>query len=489
MNLSKSRYCNGIKCKKILWLNKYKPEDQEQLNNESILQNGNDIHEIARYLFGEHININYNDDLSQMLKDTDDALKNNNVIITEASFNYDNNFCSIDILKKNNDYYEIYEVKSSTHVKDIYIKDVSYQLYVLTNLGLNVRKCYLVHLNNEYVRYGPLELDKLFLKEDITKEVYDLQEEVKDNIYNINEYMKQTSEPNDDIDNKCFNPYPCPYFKYCTKKLPENNIFNIRGMRNTTKIKLYKKGLYKYEDLLKENIKDDYKQQIIYELEDKEDYIDKKEVKEFLNTLSYPIYFLDFETYQMPIPKYNGIKPYMQVPFQYSLHYIEKENGKLYHKEFLAEAGTDPRRLLAETLINDIPKDVCVIAYNMPFEKSVIRELAKMYPDLSSHLMNIHDNMKDLIIPFKNRNYYTKNMHGSYSIKYVLPALFPNDESLNYHNLDLIHNGGEAMSSFTSLEEKPKEEQAYIRKCLLKYCELDTFAMVKIYEKLKEIVK
>ena len=101
MNLSKSRYCNGIKCKKILWLNKYKQEEQEQLNNESILQNGNDIHEIARYLFGDHININYNDDLSQMLKDTDDALKNNNVIITEASFNYDNNFCSIDILKKN----------------------------------------------------------------------------------------------------------------------------------------------------------------------------------------------------------------------------------------------------------------------------------------------------------------------------------------------------------------------------------------------------
>ena len=489
MNLSKSRYCNGIKCKKILWLNKYKPEEQEQLNNESILQNGNDIHEIARYLFGEHINIKYNDDLSKMLKDTSDALKNNNVIITEASFNYNNNFCSIDILKKDNDFYEIYEVKSSTHVKDIYIKDVSYQLYVLTNLGLNIRKCYLVHLNNEYVRHGALELDKLFIKEDITKEVYDLQEEVKENIYNINEYMKQTSEPNDDIDNKCFNPYPCPYFKYCSKKLPENNIFKIRGMRNITKIKLYKKGLYNYEDLLKENIKDDYKQQIIYELEDKEDYIDKKEVKEFLNTLSYPIYFLDFETYQMPIPKYDGIKPYMQVPFQYSLHYIEKENGKLYHKEFLAEAGTDPRRLLGEQLINDIPKDVCVIAYNMSFEKSVIRELAKMYPDLSTHLMNIHDNMKDLMIPFKNRSYYTKNMYGSYSIKYVLPALFPDDESLNYHNLDLIHNGGEAMNGFASLEEHSKEKQDYIRKCLLEYCKLDTFAMVKIYEKLKEIVK
>ena len=125
----------------------------------------------------------------------------------------------------------------------------------------------------------------------------------------------------------------------------------------------------------------------------------------------------------------------------------------------------------------------------MGFEKGVIKKLSELYPDLREHLLNIRENIKDLMIPFQQRKYYTKDMHGSYSIKYVLPALFPNDPSLNYKNLDWIHNGGEAMASFQELTNKTKEEQNYIRERLLRYCELDTYAMVKIYEKLKEVTK
>ena len=122
------------------------------------------------------------------------------------------------------------------------------------------------------------------------------------------------------------------------------------------------------------------------------------------------------------------------------------------------------------------------------FEKMIIKNLAKDFPDLKDHLMNIHDNMKDLMIPFKNRDYYTKEMQGSYSIKYVLPALFPNDPSLDYHNLEGVHNGSEAMSTYANLGNLSKEEQQIVRNNLLKYCELDTYAMVKIYKKLKEVV-
>ena len=161
----------------------------------------------------------------------------------------------------------------------------------------------------------------------------------------------------------------------------------------------------------------------------------------------------------------------------------------LYHKEFLAESGVDPRKLIAESLVRDIPKNVPVLAYYMSFEKGRIKELAETFPDLKDHLMSIHDNIKDLIVPFKNRSYYAKGMHGSASIKYVLPAMFPNDESLNYKNLELVHNGDETMNIYARLGEYPKEEQEYIRERLLKYCELDTYAMVKIYEKLKQIVK
>ena len=487
MNLSKSKYCNGIQCKKMLWLEKYKPEEKGELSNEAVLDNGNDVHEVARKLLGEDINIEFNENLNEMIKDTKKALEKENVIVTEASFNYEHNFCSVDILKKTGNSYEIYEVKSSTHLKDVFINDASYQYYVLTNLGLNVKKCYVVILNSNYIRKGELDLDKLFVKNDITDIAISKLDEVKSNIDAINKYMEQTEEPDDDIDNKCFKPYECPFFKYCTRQLPKQNVFDLRRIFNKEKIKLYKQGLYTYQDLLKEDINEKVKEQIEFELFAKEDKIDKKSIEMFLNTLTYPLYFLDFETFQMPIPQYDDVKPYMQIPFQYSLHYIE--NNKLHHKEFLAKSGIDPRRSLAESLVNDIPFDVCTLAYNMSFEKNVIKNLSELYPDLKNHLMNIHDNIKDLMIPFKDRKYYTKDMSGSYSIKYVLPALFPNDESLNYQNLELIHNGSEAMNTYAKLEEYSKEEQEHIRERLLKYCELDTFAMVKIYEKLKEVIK
>lgn len=487
MNLSKSKYCNGLQCKKMLWLYKNKLEEKEEVNNQSVFDNGNDVHEVARKLLGEDINIPFNEDLTQMIKDTEEVMKQEKVIITEASFSYENNFCSVDILKKEGNTYEIYEVKSSTELKDVYVDDVSYQYFVLTSLGLKVEKCYVAILNNRYVRKGKLDLNQLFKKIDVTDEVVSKQAQVKQMIKDMNKYMEQKKEPQDDIGIHCFKPYKCPFFKYCTRHLPERNIFEINEINVNEKLKLYVEGIVSLEDLLKEDISNEAKQHIEYELYDKEDYIDKKSIKEFLNTLSEPLYFLDFETFALPIPKYDGTRPYQQVPFQYSLHYIEE--GMLYHKEFLAESGVDPRKLIAESLVRDIPKNVPVLAYYMSFEKGRIKELAETFPDLKDHLMSIHDNIKDLIVPFKNRSYYAKGMHGSASIKYVLPAMFPNDESLNYKNLELVHNGDEAMNIYARLGEYPKEEQEYIRERLLKYCELDTYAMVKIYEKLKQIVK
>ena len=206
-----------------------------------------------------------------------------------------------------------------------------------------------------------------------------------------------------------------------------------------------------------------------------------------MSNLSYPIYFLDFESFQPAVPLFDNARPYEQIVFQYSLHYIEAEDGELKHKEFLAYPGGDPRRALAEQLCRDIPLNVCTTAYNMSFEKSRIRELAALYPDLSEHLMNIYDNIYDLMVPFQKKWYYCKAMQGSYSIKYVLPALFPDDPALDYHNLEGVHNGGEASVTFGRMADMSIEEMEEARENLLKYCGLDTFAMVKVWEKLKEV--
>ena len=488
MYLSKSKYCNAIQCNKILWLEQYNKDEKEKNENQSVFDTGIEVGNYAKELFGKHIDIKFNGNLTKMIEETLNVIKNNEKItITEASFSYNNNFCSIDILKKNKDIYEIYEVKSSTEIKEIYLDDIAYQYYILKKLGYTVKKASIVYINNKYERHGELELNKLFIIKDVTDIAKEKLEEVENKIKEINEYMKQSKEPKEEIGMHCVKPYDCPFFKHCTKKLPKNNVFNIRRMRNNTKFNLYHQGIISYEDLLKENIDAMYKEQIEFELYEKKDKINKKEIKKFLDTLSFPLYFLDFETYQQPVPQYDNIKPYQQIPFQFSLHFLNKENETLNHKEYLASPNIDPRRGLAESLVNDIPKNVCVLAYNMTFEKTVIKNLASLYPDLKDSLMSIHDNIKDLMIPFYNRDYYNKDMQGSYSIKYVLPALFKNDESLNYHNLDEIHNGSEAMNAFANMGKLPKDKQEKLRINLLKYCELDTYAMVKIWEKLKSL--
>ena len=190
---------------------------------------------------------------------------------------------------------------------------------------------------------------------------------------------------------------------------------------------------------------------------------------------------------QPVIPEFVGTRPYTQIPFQYSLHYIEREGGELLHKEFLAESGEDPRRALAERLCEDIPAGACVTAYNKAFECTRIRELAEAFPDLAEHLLSIRDHIVDLLVPFQSGWYYNRAMGGSFSIKSVLPAIFPDDPSLDYHNLEGVHNGGEAMTVFPKIKDMPPEEQEKTRHDLLEYCKLDTYAMVKVWQELVRV--
>ena len=303
--------------------------------------------------------------------------------------------------------------------------------------------------------------------------------------------LRSGDEPDIPIHENCNTPYKCGFWNHCAKDLPNPSVFDLYRMPFKKKIEYFRKGEAAYKDLILDSGITNEKQlrQMEYALSEKGTYVDKDGIRDFLRTLSYPIYFLDFETIQPVIPEYIGTKPYAQIPFQYSLHYIEHEGGKLEHKEFLAESGTDPRRAIAESLCRDIPMNVCVTAYNKAFECTRLKELAKAFPDLAEHLLNIESNIKDLLVPFQSGYYYNRAMGGSFSIKSVLPAIFPDDPTLDYHNLEGVHNGGEAMSVFPKIKNLPPEEQIIARKNLLKYCELDTFAMVKVWEELLRVAE
>ncbi len=484
--LSKSKYCSAVQCPKMLWLKKHKPEEFDaSVMQESVLETGNQVGDLAMGLFGDFTEVPFGD-LGEMLRITGELMEQGAPIIAEASFSFDGLFCSVDILKNlGNNHVELYEVKSSTEVKEIYREDVAYQRYVLEKLGYIVDKACLVFVNKYYVRQGELDIQQLFRREDLTEDSLSRQGGVCERVEKLKTYMAQTEEPADDIGEHCFAPYDCGFFPYCTRHLPKPNVFDVARLRSSTKIKNYRKGLISFEDLQHtDKLNARQYMQIEHELYHYPPHVRKEHIRAFLDMLSYPIYFLDFESFQPAIPLYDNSKPYEQIVFQYSLHWIEEKGGPLKHTEFLACPGQDPRRALAEQLCRDIPMDVCTTVYNMSFEKTRIRGLAELYPDLQEHLMNIHDHIQDLMFPFQQSDYYCYAMEGSYSIKHVLPALFPDDPALNYDSLEGVHNGTEASNAFAAMDKMPPEEVEITRERLLKYCGLDTFAMVKVWEKL-----
>lgn len=494
MQISKSRYCRGLQCPKMVWMDLNKPEEAVNTVNETVLETGTRVGILAQSIFPDCQVVSFTLNGKEMAEETRKLMEAGAGAIAEASFYYDDLFCSVDILRRNEEEegYDIVEVKSSTAISDIYLDDIAFQYHVLTGAGVKVNHAYILHLNSAYERHGDLELGRLFHLEDCTEDALARQEMIPQVNQAIRYAMRMKEEPAWDINTYCEKPYECAYKGYCGRHLPSPSVFDISGMTYGKKYALYHSGGVSFGDILgREELKLKLTKNHLRQVETEEnhlpDTVNKEEIRDFLKELKYPLYFLDFETYQQAIPQFDGVRPYMQIPFQYSLHVQQVVGGDLVHFEYLGETGEDPRRGLAEQLCRDIPMNSCVLAYNMGFEKGRIKDMAQLYPDLADHLMNIHDHIVDLMEPFQKKYYYSEKLHGSYSIKYVLPALCPDDPELNYQNLDGIHNGGEAMDAFARLADMTPEEINKTRANLLAYCRLDTLAMVKILDKLWEM--
>lgn len=481
--LSKSRYCSGLTCGKQLWLNIHKPEEKDLSRVKTAsMERGTLVGDLARGLFGKYTLVDFDKGLLSMISQTDALLEAGTRVICEASFSWEGNFCSVDLLLNHGGkHVEIYEVKSAAGMKDYYIDDLSYQCLVLSSLGYIIERACVVHLNNQYVRHGELDLQQLFTVEDLTEQVLGMRDAVRTNICMIREYLKK-GEQEEPFREAC---KECAFWPYCSKDLPSPNVFDLAGCAWNKKLDLFSQGLVCYPDLLEKGKLKGKALSIVQCAVNNENKIDRDAIGEFLAEVAYPLYYLDFETFMPAVPLFDDTKPYQQIPFQYSLHWQQEEGGKLYHAEFLAYPGDDPRRALAEQLCADIPENACVMAYNMSFERTRIAEMAALFPDLSEHLMNIHDHIIDLMVPFQGYHCYLPSMQGSYSIKYVLPALCPNDPELDYHQLEGVHNGAEASETFEKMSEMSPNELETSRRNLLKYCGLDTLAMVKVLEKLR----
>jgi len=483
LTLSKSRYIRGLQCHKSLWLRTHKPElSEESAEAQAAFRNGHEVGELARDLFPCGVLIPY-DDLSYdaQIALTQKALKTAKVIY-EAAFCHDGVFVKADIIRKTAKGWNLYEVKSSTKVKDINLDDVAVQYHVLSDCGVPLNKAFVVHINSSYVHKGELDLDELFVKSDVTRDIKAMQGDVVHELSQQKKMLAKRTCPKIDIGPHCSDPYECDFAGYCWQHIPENSVFDLAG-KGVDKFALYREGLLKIEDVPLDRLKGQQLQQAKL-ARSKKTVVGAVGLKGFLKQLHYPLYFLDFETFMSAVPLYEGQRPYQQIPFQYSLHYQTRKGGKLKHAEFLAEPDQDPRKALLEKLLNEIPDNACILAYYKSFEVSRLQELAEQFPKHRKKIENIIARTVDLIVPFRQRHLYSWKQKGSHSIKAVLPAFVP---KMSYDGME-IADGGAAMEAYhemCAVADKPKE-LAKVRSALLEYCRQDTLAMVRLLEVIEQ---
>ncbi len=488
--LSKSTFVRGCQCVKSLYLNKYHKEFQSSVseNQEAIFEQGKEVGLLARKLFPNGIDASPKNYFSydESIKKTELAIEKGETIIYESAFLFDEVLAALDILVKDNEGWKAFEVKSSTEVKDTHILDAALQYYLIQNIGISLKDIFLIYINNQYVRGEKLEIAKLFLKKSILKEVLDLQTFIPQKIVELKSILEQKEIPDIEIGLQCNDPYPCDFIDYCWKKIPPYSVFDIANLRSTKKFELFNQGIIQLK-----NIPNDFAlnanqwQQVNCEIEQKS-IIDKPKIEEFVDKLIYPLHFLDFETFQLAIPKFVNSKPYQQLVFQYSLHKQNSKGSNLLHYEFIAETySNDPRIPFIKKLIDDCGEEGDILVYNLAFERTRLQELANDFPEFSDSISNILNRLIDLMIPFRERWYYTPDMKGSYSIKVVLPALLP---EFSYSNLE-IKDGSIASSTYSSMVQGLfTGDKIKSVKALLEYCKLDTLAMVKILDKLSSLL-
>ena len=490
--LSKSTFIKGLQCEKALYLYKrhYNLRDEVSTQLQAIFSQGTNVGVLAQDLFPNGVDAspeNYFEMAKSVVK-TLQFIEAGKTIIYEATFKYNEVIAALDILVKDQDGWKAYEVKSSTSVSDTYINDAAIQYYTIVNSGIDLVDISIVHINNQYVKNGEIEIGELFTIESVLDRVKEVVPAIPLQVEKFKNLIKQEEVPNIEIGPHCSNPYNCDFMGHCWKHIPDYSIFNIARLTADIKFDLYRQGVITFDqiDLKKVPLNRNQIMQVTSELENKT-FIDKANIQDFVNSLEYPIYYLDFETMASAVPIFNNSRPYQQLVFQYSLH-IQQENGLIEHKEYLAEADSDidPRNAFVKQLIQDCGTSGDVLVYNVGFERGKLNDLIELYPLYAIKINNIINRLKDLMTPFQKRWYYTPEMKGSYSIKYVLPALVP---ELSYQDLE-IQEGGTASSTFTQMVLGAfKGDIEKTKKDLLEYCKLDTYAMVKIIEQLNEVIK
>jgi CRISPR/Cas system-associated exonuclease Cas4 (RecB family) len=467
MQLSKTDFIQYLNCPKSLWLKKYKPEvypgGEFSLFIEKLVKEGYDVEAYAKRLFLGAIDLPNHGGIEQ----TKEALLSGQVLF-QAYFESPNGLIArADILEKQSDgTYHLYEVKSSSSIsrsgKHNHIKDACFQKYVLEQNGLVVSNTSIIYLNKEFVKAGPVKAEDLLVIEDVSEEVTALSHEV---IQHIKQALILLGKSSIDESNcscaRNTRTNHCDAFDYFNKEIPENNIYQL-NLDVSDDFELSNKQHLHIES---------YRQ--------KTPSINRNEIKSMLSQLSFPLHFYDYETYPTAIPLLDGMSPHQHLVFQVSMHTMLADRS-ISHYEYLANRLEQPKRMLEE-MHSITGLNGTFISWHKSFETSRNKDLIKQFPSYKSYLEYINEHTFDLEDVFKEA-YIDYRFLGRSSIKNVLPVLCPD---LSYKDLE-VQNGTMALDTWGRMILDPdfKEDKETTRKNLLSYCELDSLAMVKLYQEL-----
>jgi len=451
MQLSKSDYMLFLKHPAWLWLKKHDKHKLPPIDEgtQAMFDSGHKFEAYAEAIFENGVTLGFNDfnEYNSLTERTQRALNDGATTIFQSRFVWGEYNCLPDIVDiVGEKEVDLYEIKSSTKVKDEHLYDLAFQRAVIEANGLKIRKIFVIYVNNEYVRHGEIIPTELTKMDDVTLAVHNLAAFTESNMPLALDTMKSDTMPD---------PNPIFLSKIGNKKEWQAIYDSITGAE-----------------------KPDYSNaQPTYQ---------KHEIDVFLNELEYPLYFLDYETMSAVVPYFDGHRPYQQVPSQYSLHILDSPDAELRQKEYLHRENTDPSLPIAQHLVDDIGTSGSIITWNAGFEKSCNVTLGKLNPEFADAMEAINERIVDLMIPFKPKNgwYSDPRFEGSASIKYVLPVVVP---ALSYKELD-IQNGGSAQTLWMqAVLDGTREDKEKILDDLIKYCSLDTLAMVEIYNVLRNL--
>lgn len=486
--LSKTSYIKSVQCQKQLFLykNHYHLKDPLSFEKRAIFSRGNKVGLFAQKLFpgGKDATPKNPKDQKKWIENTNKFIDLGINVIYEAAFIYNDVFAAIDILVKKDDNWYAYEVKSSARITPVYISDAALQYYVISNHGIKLADISIIYINTSYVKSNVINLKKIFHVTSVLKHAEKQKKKIESNISAARSTLNQNTIPEISIGTHCFDPYQCDFKGLCWKNITSNSVFEIAGLSKSEHFKLYNAGIKSPHEL-----PEDLKLNKLATVHVKSNvtgkaHIDSKKIKKFLSGISYPIYYIDFESFMPAIPLFNNSSPFQALPFQFSIHYKENKDSELKHADFLAESGVDPREKFLVNFLKFTQNPGTILAYDISGERNSLESLIKLFPEYASEIRQRIKRLKDLNTPFSELMYYHYAMKGSNSLKTVLNSLFNRDF---YEGIE-IKNGNMASVAYESLHsEADIFEIATRRDNLLEYCKMDTFGMVKIFDWLESL--